>query len=87
VSIESTETPTTHCRNCGEEIGMSTGLKDGVRPTPGSFSLCLYCGHLSVYADDLTLREPTDEEVKAVAGNAEFRKASEIVDMWHREKT
>jgi hypothetical protein len=31
-------------------------------PEPGNVSLCLNCGHLALYDDNLMLREPTAEE-------------------------
>jgi hypothetical protein len=32
------------------------------KPRPGNVSLCLNCGHLALYGDDMKLREPTAEE-------------------------
>ncbi len=38
-------------------------------PSPGDVSVCLHCGHLGVWDDDLGLREPTDAELVEIAGN------------------
>jgi hypothetical protein len=35
-------------------------------PNPGDISLCAYCGCLTIFADDLTQRPPTAEELAAV---------------------
>lgn len=40
-----------------------------VSPSPGDILVCLHCGHIMAYADDLTPRELTDEEMLDVAGD------------------
>lgn len=49
-----------NCRRCGEDVGSVTGA--GKRPRPGNVGLCVYCGLLSVFDEDLQLREPTPAE-------------------------
>lgn len=56
------------CVGCGELLDGATGVGAN-RPRPGSVSVCLYCGHISVFANDLSLREPTSEEMHEIAGN------------------
>lgn len=56
------------CPGCKRSLDFSFG--PGVAPVrPGEMCLCFYCGHLGVYADDLSVRDPTDEEIVEVAGN------------------
>jgi hypothetical protein len=38
-------------------------------PSPGDFTVCIYCGHIMAFADDLTLRELTGDEMHAIAGD------------------
>jgi hypothetical protein len=44
-------------------------VNDDVDPKPGDMTVCIICGHVSVFADDLQLREPNDEEIVRIAGN------------------
>ncbi|MCK1670354.1 hypothetical protein [Bradyrhizobium sp. 150] len=56
------------CRDCGELLDGATGVGAN-RPRPGNVSVCFYCGHISVFADDLSLREPNGEEMREIADN------------------
>ena len=72
-----TMTPASACLNCGAEHDRASG-NDGASPAPGDWSICVECGGLSVFADDLTLRPPSAEENEAAikdAGVAQFRLA------------
>lgn len=42
------------------------------RPEPGNVTLCIYCCHIMVYADDLTLRDPTAEEMAEMKATGEW---------------
>jgi hypothetical protein len=57
------------CLGCGELLDGATGVSNRNRPKPGSISICIYCGHIAVFADDLSLRKPTGEEMREIAGN------------------
>ena len=57
------------CLSCGKTLDAAKGVDGAVRPTPGSISICLYCGHIAAYAKNLALRELTDKEIIEVAGN------------------
>lgn len=63
---------TSHCLNCGEimdgvfEVGEEI---NGRNPSPGDVAMCLYCGHLMAFGDDLKLREPNSAEIHDIAGD------------------
>lgn len=57
------------CVNCGELLDGATGVDHRNKPRPGSVTVCIYCGHVAVFADDLSLREPNGEEMRDIAGN------------------
>jgi hypothetical protein len=64
------------CTNCGKMLDGATAVKETdskrarkVMPDPGSITICLACGHLMVFGDDLLLRDPTPEEIVQVAGD------------------
>lgn len=73
--------PENHCLNCKHVITAATsvtGMPD-LMPTPGDVSICTYCGDIAVYAQDLTLREPTATEAFEIAGDKELIAAVEAV--------
>jgi hypothetical protein len=51
--------PDVCCLKCGKPINGATGIECDKRPKPLDFSVCIYCAHVAIYRDDLTLREPT----------------------------
>lgn len=61
MTILSTRLPASICPSCFKELDAATG-DDGRRPKPGDAGLCFYCLHPFIFADDLSLREPTRRE-------------------------
>lgn len=51
------------CPNCKKVSDMAYGPNSDDPPTPGDVSICLYCQSISVFDEDLILREPTEEEI------------------------
>jgi len=43
--------------------------KEDDKPASGDVTVCLYCGHIMAFAEDLSLRELTNEEAREVAGD------------------
>jgi len=56
------------CPNCGLELSGATGWT-GHGPKPGNMCVCIRCGHLLIFNEDMTVREPNDDEVVELAGN------------------
>jgi transcription elongation factor Elf1 len=57
------------CPSCGKLLDGAAGVATDARPEPGDVSVCVYCGHLMAFADDLTLRELTAAEMHEIAGD------------------
>lgn len=77
VRITETEMPGTSCPSCSKRLEVATGI--GVaKPKPGNVTVCLYCGHVLVFGEGLTLREPTSKEMHQIAGNKEVLAMVEI---------
>jgi|HubBroStandDraft_6_1064221.scaffolds.fasta_scaffold647247_2 hypothetical protein len=58
------------CTNCGKVMdAASVAGKGDDTPTPGDITICFYCHHLMAFADDMTIRDLTDEEIKECAGD------------------
>jgi hypothetical protein len=66
--ITSTRVPPSHCLNCGKMVDATTSVSEG-GPQPGNITVCWTCGHIMAFANDLTLRKLSDEEMHAVAGD------------------
>ena len=65
-------TPPTVCLGCGSKIDGAThvGNDEDTAPDPGHIVVCIYCGHIQAYAEDLQLRELTLAELLDVAGDS-----------------
>jgi hypothetical protein len=68
--------PASHCTNCNALLDGGTAVTESISkrtrklmPDPGDFTVCCYCGHLLVYADNLMVRDPTSEELDFIAGD------------------
>lgn len=72
-----TKMPKSVCCECGAKLDGAAGEGD-ITPDPGDMSVCIYCGSLNVFSDNLTLRKPTVEEYVESTKNRklqEYRKA------------
>lgn len=54
-----------NCRNCGHTLDACTAIEDGATPSTGDISICLYCGELSAFTEDLTIRKVSKEEFES----------------------
>jgi len=64
--------PESACLNCGMKLDATTAVLEygfDATPDPGDLAVCICCGHLMAYANDLSLRELTDDEVRETAGS------------------
>jgi hypothetical protein len=64
-----TRVPASTCPACGRQVDAASPVDHHTKPEPGNLAICLYCGHLMAYADDLSLRHLTDAEMHEVAGD------------------
>jgi hypothetical protein len=67
------------CPRCGGGADGGTGLGTEANPVPeeGDIALCLYCGSFNRYLADLTQREMTVEELRALASDPELAELAE----------
>jgi hypothetical protein len=73
--VNTTRHTESKCLNCGYIIDASSMFADGnkiVSPSEGDMAVCLMCRHLMIYNADLSLRNPTDEEVVEIAGDPDL---------------
>lgn len=68
------------CLKCGARNDAASGIverhaRNTLTPRPGDFMLCLDCCHTMAYADDLSFRELTAEERRALTHDLKFQMA------------
>jgi len=54
-TITSTRLPSSACPVCGTLLDAATG-KTGTRPKPGDLTLCIKCGEILIFEDDMFLK-------------------------------
>jgi hypothetical protein len=85
--MKTTRYPPVPCVNCGKLVDSASALDGDHTPKPGDVTICLDCRHLMVFADDMTLRNPTDEEIVEIAGDEDVvrhMKALGEFDEWRK---
>lgn len=66
-----TRTPECQCLHCGAKMNAAGSIEGHNSPSPGSLALCIRCGAVMMYAEDLTLRGMTEEEMLDIASDVE----------------
>ncbi len=62
--------PVAVCPNCGYRPDRASMLDGHRRPRPGNFCICIKCGEVNIFAEDLSMRRPTaGETFKLVASD------------------
>lgn len=65
--------PEAKCPECGSVHDTATPLEgESRRPKPGSISLCIHCGLVSLFGEDLSRRPLTPDEVVEMARDREL---------------
>jgi len=68
------------CTSCHAKFTIATGIDvgDPRKPQPGEPALCMECGHVMVFGANLLPREPTDDEIKDMAGDPDLITCQEL---------
>jgi hypothetical protein len=61
--------PACDCLNCGRSLDAATGITGAEAPVPGSLSICVYCGAVTIFAGDLSLRPLDEAEAASLTGD------------------
>ena len=57
----------TKCLRCHHKLDAASCLADDAAvPKPGDITICIKCGYLMTFADDLSFRDLTEEEILEV---------------------
>jgi hypothetical protein len=81
---DATHTPITLCWHCDHMLDAASPVEGQAVPSEGAVSLCLYCGAVAIFEEDLKLRAPTEEELDEIVKEREFRKTFAEFS-WHRQ--
>jgi hypothetical protein len=61
------------CLNCNAILDGAAAVEEGEPrqhwPKAGDATVCILCGHVMMYTEDNMLREPTDKEIRQLAGD------------------
>jgi hypothetical protein len=63
-----------NCLSCGRMSDVASSVFSESAPSPGDFTICLYCGHVMAFGDDLGFRALTGAEMISVAGDVRVLK-------------
>lgn len=73
INMHENRTPECRCLDCGTMIDSASAIKDDViRPKPGDITVCVNCGHIMAFNDDITVRMLTDDEMFEIAGRLDI---------------
>jgi len=79
--------PENTCLSCGQKLDSAARIEgDAEKPEPGNCTICMHCGHLMAFADDMTLRELNDQEAYDLAGDPTILRFQHVRGMVMAEK-
>lgn len=84
--METFDVPLIRCRKCGNPLDSACSVNCNIQPKPGDVSICFYCAAVSVFADDMSLREPNAEEQRTFKKDREIAKAIQNVKIIMRRR-
>lgn len=85
MELSKNQIPASTCSSCNSHTDAATCVDGKSLPSPGDVSICLYCGHIAVFSDDMILRPLTSEEMHEVAGNKAILQAQSIRAEYERK--
>jgi Zn ribbon nucleic-acid-binding protein len=82
--------PESRCTACGHLMNAANVVSEDGQgiPEPGDITVCIQCGHLMAFGDELRLRDLTDEEAKEIVGDERIliiKKARDLALKEHPE--
>jgi hypothetical protein len=69
MDIKTTQIVRNACPSCGTINECASDPTGQATPSAGDLSICLRCGHLTIFNADMSTRELNDEESYRVAGD------------------
>jgi len=68
---EDHDMPPSACLACGDQMDSANCVDENIddAPSPGDITVCLHCGHVMAFDDELKLRELNAQEAYEIAGD------------------
>lgn len=81
VSLPDHSLPESACPFCGHKMDHAFSTQTDNPPTPGDFSLCIRCGRVLRFAEDMTLLKVEREEMETLDTETllELERASDLI--------
>ena len=81
--LKSTPTPEVACPFCGHllDMAMCSPSTPEATPSPGDLSLCINCGGLTIFTEDMGMRVPTDAEMAQAMSYPEVVQAIAAIEI------
>ena len=57
------------CPNCKTVCDRASCVGEDGEPEPGDITVCMTCGHVMAFAENMSLRELNNEEIHKIAGD------------------
>lgn len=54
------------CPKCGKVLDAATSIEEGAIPSPGDITICMYCGELLRFDENLISHKLSDEEFESL---------------------
>jgi hypothetical protein len=69
------------CPSCGSPLDSVSNANDNENHAPkeGDITVCFRCGHVLIYQEDGTVRNPTDKEIIEIAGDPDIIRMTNAV--------
>lgn len=79
--VKTHDAPLSACPNCHKPTSKASTEDGGRPPKGGDLAVCVACGAINLFADDLQLRSATDEDLAARSPSVRFeaRAVSEFI--------
>jgi len=74
------------CLCCGKRLDAATGVTGKHKPSAGAATICLDCGHVMVFGEDLRLRNPSEEERADIEKQPAVAEALMAMRMFNEEQ-
>lgn len=67
------------CIMCEKPLDAASGVGQTVKPRSGDITICVYCGHLMAFSDDLSLRNLNDTEIMETSADPRILVARQTI--------
>lgn len=81
------------CLNCGKLLDGATGVmndddpRNDIKPTPGSITICIECGHIMAFKNGGGFRNLSNSEMLDIAGDSRILAISKAIDFARNNKS